>query len=437
MKLKKVYLAGLAIIIFSSFSMVYGDATSTADSAASAPQDELRAKIQEKTQQLQEINTQLKETTKNLADTQSQRQTLQRQVTIYQSTINQLTLNIKDDTVSIEKLGLEVDSLNYDLKDIQASIEDKKGAINQLLVEIQKNDYENGNLLTLFLKNKTLAASILETQSLASLRDQLHTDVRHLSELGDLYNSKIEEKSEKISDIELHKSNLSARKSIIANQKEEQQTVLAQTKNKEAAYQKQLKEIQALQDKIEAEIELADMELRQNINPSLLPQSGPNVLLNPVPKAIMSQGYGSTSFAIQTYRGKWHNGIDLAAPVGTEVFSAEDGVVINVANQDRLCPRAAYGKLIVVKHDNGLTTLYGHLSLQVVSIGQKVSRGQLIGYVGKTGWATGPHTHFVVFATQTITPARPGYPEGTKPSSCGPMPVGGDINPLLYVSVKK
>ena len=44
--------------------------------------------------------------------------------------------------------------------------------------------------------------------------------------------------------------------------------------------------------------------------------------------------------------------------------------------------------------------------------------------------------YFVVFASQTLTPARPGYPEGTKPSSCGPMPVGGDLNPLLFTSVK-
>jgi murein DD-endopeptidase MepM/ murein hydrolase activator NlpD len=86
-----------------------------------------------------------------------------------------------------------------------------------------------------------------------------------------------------------------------------------------------------------------------------------------------------------------------------------------------------------VKHNNGLTTLYGHLSKYIVSIGQRVERGEVIGYVGSTGYATGPHLHFTVFASQTLVPARPGYPEGTKPSkSCGPMPVGGDLDPTKY-----
>ena len=168
-----------------------------------------------------------------------------------------------------------------------------------------------------------------------------------------------------------------------------------------------------------------------------MPAPSASVFLNPIPKGVLSQGYGRTDFAIKTYKSQWHNGIDIAAPVGTEVYAPADGTVINVGDQDRFCPRAGYGKFIVIKHNNGLTTLYGHLSLYIVSGGQKVTRGQLVAYVGKTGWVTGPHTHFVVFASQTITPAKPGYPEGTKQSSCGPMPVGGDINPFLYISIKK
>ena len=98
-----------------------------------------------------------------------------------------------------------------------------------------------------------------------------------------------------------------------------------------------------------------------------------------------------------------------------------------VGNQDKYCPRAAYGKFIVVRFDNGLTGIYGHLSGQIVSVGNRVERGQLIGYMGRTGWATGPHVHFTVWssATYTIRQTR----------TCGPMPVGGDINPMPYLIV--
>ncbi|MEK9173363.1 MAG: M23 family metallopeptidase, partial [Patescibacteria group bacterium] len=123
-------------------------------------------------------------------------------------------------------------------------------------------------------------------------------------------------------------------------------------------------------------------------------------------------------------------------PIGTPILAAGDGIVINVTDQDqyRGCRGGAYGKLIVIKHKNGLTTLYAHLSRFIVSIGQEVKEGEVIGYMGKSGWATGPHLHFTVFANNTLTPARAGFPEGTKASRvCGPMPVGGDLDPEQYL----
>ncbi len=432
MKFKK-----LSAVIF-AFLLVSGAISSQKTFGQTAiNKEDLQSKIQQKTQELQNINVQLQETQKNLSQTQNQRQTLQKQLNIYKNTINQLNLNIKEGSVSIEKLNFEIDSLNYDLKDIQSSVEDKKATVSQLLVNIQKNDNENSNLLTIFLKSKTLADGILETQSLSTLYNQMKIEIYNLKALSNQYQSTLKEKNSKVSDVQTHQTNLSSRKTIITNQKEEQQVTLTQTKNQEVIYQKQLSELKKLQDQVDAEIEMMGMALRKDIDPSLLPAPNTSIFLDPVPKGILSQGYGTTSFAIKTYKSQWHNGIDIAAPVGTEVYAADEGTVINVGNQDRFCPRAAYGKFIVIKHNNGLTTLYAHMSLQIVSIGQKVARGQLIGYVGKTGWATGPHTHFTVFASQTLTPARAGYPEGTKPSTCGPMPVGGDINPLLYVSTQK
>lgn len=433
MSSKKIQIAFLAALLFSSNSYLtaYGDATSTA-----AAKDNLQSQIQEKTQQLQDISSKLEEAKKNLTQTQSERITLQKQMAIYQNTINQLNLSIQEDSVSLQKLNLEVDSLNYDLKDIQTSMVDKKSAVNQLLLEMQKSDTENSNILALFLKNKTLADGVLETQSLSNMRNQLKLDIQNLASLSQEYNDKIKEKSDKASEMQQRQNSMAARKIILTGQKEEQQTILAQTKNQEAIYQKQYSELKKLQDQIDAEIEMMSSILRKNIDPSLLPPANTSVLLDPVPGGNLSQGYGRTSFAIKTYKSQWHNGVDISAPVGTEIYAPADGVVINVGNQDKYCPRAAYGKFVEIKHDNGLATLYGHMSLQVVSIGQRVTRGQLIGYVGKTGWATGPHTHFTVFAAQTLAPARPGYPEGTQKSTCGPMPVGGDLNPLLYASIK-
>jgi len=90
--------------------------------------------------------------------------------------------------------------------------------------------------------------------------------------------------------------------------------------------------------------------------------------------------------------GGWrnHNGVDLAAPYGTNIYAAAGGVVTKVRTS------FGYGRHVVVRHANGFETLYGHLSRQLVSEGDTVAQGDLIGREGSTGNSTGPHLHFEI-----------------------------------------
>jgi len=402
--------------------------------AGAVTANELQSQIDQKNKDLQVVNDQIKAAQLQLDLVESDKKTLSGDIKSLNTTISQLNLKIKSSEVKIDQLNLQLQLLQSKKADTVVSIASQKDAIARLIAEIDQND--NESIFHMLLKGNTLADSLLEMQSVQDLQSNLSVSVVSLTKFNEDLSNNIKDTSATQDNLEVESQGLKDRKSIASETKSQKDVLLVSTKNKESNYQKQLTELKKLQDKIDAEIEAIGVQLRKDIDPSLLPTANTSVLANPVPKGILTQGYGRTDFAIKTYNSQWHNGIDIGAPVGTEVYAPADGTVINVGNQDRFCPRAAYGKFIEIKHDNGLATLYGHLSLQVVSIGQKVTRGQLIGYVGKTGWATGPHTHFVVFASQTLTPARPGYPEGTKPSSCGPMPVGGDLNPLLFTSVK-
>jgi murein DD-endopeptidase MepM/ murein hydrolase activator NlpD len=88
--------------------------------------------------------------------------------------------------------------------------------------------------------------------------------------------------------------------------------------------------------------------------------------------------------------GRMHEGIDLGAAYGTAIAAAADGTVIYAGWL------GGYGNLTVIDHGGGLATAYGHQSRIAVSVGQQVSRGEIIGYVGSTGHSTGPHLHFEV-----------------------------------------
>ena len=91
-------------------------------------------------------------------------------------------------------------------------------------------------------------------------------------------------------------------------------------------------------------------------------------------------------------RWRSHNGTDFAAPTGTPIMASSDGRVRFVGNQN------GYGKTIIVEHRDGYSTLYAHLNgfARGLKSGQRVRQGEMIGYVGMTGWATGPHLHYEI-----------------------------------------
>ena len=99
--------------------------------------------------------------------------------------------------------------------------------------------------------------------------------------------------------------------------------------------------------------------------------------------------------------GTFHAGLDISAPFGSRVQAAGDGIVVYVGRD------SGYGNEVLVSHGNGLTTKYGHLSKIHAVIGQEVKRGQVIGTVGMTGRATGPHLHYEVCVNDTpVNPAK-------------------------------
>jgi len=123
-------------------------------------------------------------------------------------------------------------------------------------------------------------------------------------------------------------------------------------------------------------------------------------LLWPIPHATITQGFGPTPYVFEaSYAGfpHFHTGIDLAVPLGTPVFAAADGVVMLARPMaDGGGQLVGYGNYVIIQHDAGLKTLYGHLLTIMVKEGDVVHRGQLVGLVGSTGNSTGPHTHFEV-----------------------------------------
>ena len=130
----------------------------------------------------------------------------------------------------------------------------------------------------------------------------------------------------------------------------------------------------------------------------------------PEPSAQISQGFGPSSFWFEPPYGAYphfHTGIDMVEPFGSPVYAADDGVVALVGKTT-----TGYGIYVVIAHAGGFNTLYGHLSTELVQVGQVVTQGTVVGLEGSSGSSTGPHLHFELRVNQTPVDPTPYLPPG-------------------------
>ncbi len=125
---------------------------------------------------------------------------------------------------------------------------------------------------------------------------------------------------------------------------------------------------------------LSDQSLVKANDPNMLPVNG-----------YVAGGWGLREDPFTGAKTEHHYGIDISAPYGAKVVAPADATVIFAGS------RVGYGNIVVLDHRFGKTTRYGHLSRISVQIGQRVSRGDVVGYVGSSGRTTGPHLHFEIW----------------------------------------
>lgn len=379
--------------------------------------------LQEKNRQLQEIQRQLQETQQNISDTTERGRGLQRDVQRLQKEIGQLRLGIKLNETTIGKLGLEISSLQVGVQNAEQKITSKKEALARLLRRLQEKN--NESLVIKLFRTNSLSASVAEAMNISVLNDELGDHINELEGLQEDLSDKLTQTTKRKNAKEVEAKNLKVRQAAVAEREKERKELLQQTNQQKKAYEKQLSELERQQLAIAEEVEALERQLRADIDPNSLPASRPGVLGMPVAAGRLSQAWGATKFARYNYKGKWHNGNDFPSFIGTPILAAEDGVVLAVGDQDQYCRRGAYGKYIVIKHLNNLTTLYAHLSGFNTSVGAVVRRGDVIGFMGRTGYSTGSHLHFTVYDGKTFAMRTS--------VMCGAMPSGGDLNPQKYL----
>ena len=423
----KVFIFGLAFIIF-FFGIL--------NSLAADDVESLKSQINDRNAQIQKLQAEIDAYNNKVATTQQEAKDLK-------SAIAKLEYQKKDLINQISLTNLKIKNtegnINMTLDKIsenQGVIDKNRQALSKSLVEIKKND-DSSNFILNFLgdKNKNFSDILNETVKLATFNNSINEKIDNINgAIKDLNVNKSEYEKQKGELTNLSRD-LSSRESLVAQNQKDKNTLLAETKNKEKTYQQIIKDRQKKVDALEDEINSFESKIKYILDKSKLPSG--NGLAYPVNKVVITQYFGDTEFSrTGAYNGHGHNGIDFGVSVGTPVYSAASGVVMGTGNTDTACPRASYGKWILIKHSNGLATLYGHMSTINVVAGQSVNVGEQIGLSGNTGYSTGPHLHFTVIAADAV---RIFGPTEYKSRVCGTYmvmpyaPLNAYLNPTTYL----
>lgn len=332
-------------------------------------------------------------------------------------------LRSMEETVSnhVQQLDEELGGVNQQLEDLQTQLQDKIAQVEKVQAEVLKarkteekqyNDmkvrikymYEEGNdqLLTIFLESDSMADFLNKADYVVSVskydRDMLDEFERIREEVETLEAELVKEQEELEAQQATTKKKIAAIEMLVEAKESELDTVQNQIDNKEQQI-KEYEEAIAEQDRVIKELEetvrlaeaaanKGDSESSKNVTQRQTYDGG--MFTWPCPGYTrISDEYGMRMHPTLLVE-KFHNGLDLAAPAGTDILAAYDGTVVAADYNESM------GNFVMIAHGDTLYTIYMHASALYVSAGDTVSKGQCIAAVGTTGRSTGNHLHFGV-----------------------------------------
>lgn len=365
--------------------------------------DELKNKIQGKTDEIDRLEKEISAYQVELKSVSNQASSLSQAVSELDITRKKLQVELKVTQVKIDKVNLNLESLGSKINSTTEDIGDGKESLSALMRHVHQND--DSSLIEVLLESRSVAVPVNVLENYSRLTGGVTEAIGSLNlSKSNLESTRktVQQQRKELTDL---KSDLVDQEKLIADTAKEKQSILTVTKNRESNYMTLLADKQRQKEEFEREVNAYEAALKLAVDPSKLPTAGAGVLKWPLDSVTVTQYFGQTEFATrnpQGYNGLGHNGIDLRAAIGTPIKAASNGTVIGVGNTGLIKGCYSYGKWIMVKHPNGLSTLYAHMSLQKVAIGETVYTGQLLGYSGNTGYTTGPHLHFGVYATEGV-----------------------------------
>jgi len=393
-----IFLIGILLIHGARATSAATTATPAASTSTPANVSDITSAIQQKAADIAQLTAETNAIQAQLDQTDAQANTLKNAVSSLNlsSKKTQTDISITQDKVTstqltLQQIGDQIDQGQETLAEEQATLADSIRAVSQ---------EEEESLISILLVSPSLSDFFNDIYQ----RDQFEEGIKDNIDAIAATKADLQQKQ---TATEANKEALVAYTSDLANKKQAidaivstKATLLAQTKDQEATYQAQLAQKKAEAAQFQQDLYSFESSLHLAVDPNSYPEPAAGILAWPLSHIYVTQKFGATVDSKRLYVSGTHDGVDFAAAVGTPVMAVMDGFVKGEGDTDTYEKCLSYGKWIFIQHPDGLSTIYGHLSVQLVKIGDPIKAGQLIGYSGETGYVTGPHLHLGLFATE-------------------------------------
>ena len=360
--------------------------------------DALKEKNKEIQAQIDAVQSQYDANYSDMADIFAQKEAIDQEISLLSTKIETTNAQISAYSQLIADTQDELDSAEEELRALSEQHRDRVRAM------------EEGGSVSYW-------EVIFEANSFTDLLDRLNmmqeisdADQRRLQEMriaADIVTAtQMTLESEK-TDLEATREELSATEAQLEIKRTESDGVLRELEKKSEEFELLLEQSEMLQDDLMQELAAKEKELKQAKYDEYLAKlalQGENPPSNaswvtPVSGYTLTSPFGMRTHPILGYQ-RMHNGIDMACAQGTPIYATRAGTVTTASYQ-----AGGAGYYVSINHLDGFSSVYMHMTNYVVSAGQSVSQGQLIGYVGSTGLSTGPHLHFgISYAGTYVNP---------------------------------
>ncbi|MFA6458944.1 MAG: peptidoglycan DD-metalloendopeptidase family protein [Candidatus Paceibacterota bacterium] len=376
-----------------------------------------------------------------IAKYQNQISELGTQANSLSATVKSLDLNQKKLAADISLTENKIAAKNLEVQDLGGRIVDKEEAIidDHRVISASfstMSQLDQNSILELMLAGKSISGAIESVDQVATIQNRIVERIHDLREVKASLEANKHATEKAKQELVILTNQIKDQRKVVLSTQSEKNTLLKETKQSESQYQRLLAQKRAEKALFDKEILDYEAQLKTIVNAASLPHVGSGILAWPLDSVFITQYFGDTPFSTanpQIYNGKGHTGVDFRAAIGTPIKSSLSGIVVGVGDTDLFPGCYSYGRWVMVKHANGLSTLYAHMSLPTASVGQAVNTGEVIGYSGNTGYSTGPHLHFGVYATEGVEIKKFTNSRSCKNAVIPVASFNAYLNPLSYL----